>query len=223
MEGVDRYGESVSTGEPAGRRAAKESLRVLAGPILSYLDKRFQETYDRIDERMNELYSRVATEVETMSEMTIVMQRFLDVAGARMEEAMAGIAEARRAGPSPVELAFAMAAVGRLGSGARILHVGSDRGLHSTLHALGYEVSTLGGLDGDRFDVALWLSTSLDRHTVELLAKSLDQGGELVLSLREPADFVDESLWDWTVVERRRVDDAESGRELELVRLTPRT
>ncbi len=231
---------STARGEPGGRRVAKESLRALASPMLAYFDKRFQEAYDRIDDRMNELYSRVATEVETMSEMTIVMQRFLDLAGAQVEDAVAGIKEARASaagdGPSDAELVFAVAAVGRMRSGARILHVGTDRGLPATLRAIGYDVSTLdlsGGLDGDRFDGALWLSAEPDRHTVELLGKSLNAGGELVMSVVRSAGFVDEGLWDWTVVERRRLsrtdagwqaaEGTSSGPVLELVRATPRT
>ncbi len=193
--------------------SAKESLRVLAGPMLAYFDKRFQEAYDRIDDRMNELYGRVATEVETMSEMTIVMQRFLDRAGTRMEEAVAGLNDV-----SDVELAFAMAAVGRRRAGARILHVGAGRRLPATLTALGYDVSTTaGGPDGGPFDCVLWLSAELDRHTVELLGKSLDDGGELVLSVA--GGLADEDLSDWSVVEHRRLADP----ALELVRATPRT
>jgi hypothetical protein len=194
--------------------SAKESLRVLAGPMLAYFDKRFQEAYDRIDDRMNELYSRVATEVETMSEMTIVMQRFLDRAGTRLEEAVAGLEDV-----SDVELAFAMAAVGRLHAGARILHVGAGRRLPATLTALGYDVSTTpaGGPEGGPFDCVLWLSAELDRHTVELLGKSLDDGGELVLSAA--GEVAGEELSDWSIVEHRRLAEP----PVELVRAVPRT
>lgn len=193
---------------------AKESLRALAGPMLAYFDKRFQEAYDRIDDRMNELYSRVATEVETMSEMTIVMQRFLDRAGARMEDAVAGLNEV-----SDVELAFAMAAVGRLGAGARVLCAGANRRVAATLGALGYDVTVLdpSGPGGGPFDCVLWLSAHVDRHTLELLGKSLDDGGELVLSVA--GGGAEEHLADWSVVEHRRLADP----ALELVRATPRT
>ena len=48
---------------------ARDPLKVLAGPMLAYFDKRFQAVYDRIDDRMNELYARVATEVERDNEV----------------------------------------------------------------------------------------------------------------------------------------------------------
>ena len=228
---------STASGEPGGRRAATESLRALASPMLAYFDKRFQEAYDRIDDRMNELYSRVATEVETMSEMTIVMQRFLDVAGAQVEDAVATIRDARasleRPSGSDVELTFAMVAVGRLPPGARILHVGTGGGLPSTLQALGYDVAMLdtpevpvAGLDGGPFDCIIWLSAMPDRHTVELLAKSLDSGGELVMSVpSERSAVAEEVLSDWSVVEHRRPvrTNTDPGSPVELVRATPPT
>lgn len=228
-------------------RSTKDSLRVLAGPVLAYFDKRFQETYDRIDERlsdrMNELYARVATEVETMSEMTILMQRFVEVTGARIDDAVATISEGRAGGTGELESAFAVAAVGRLPAASRILHVGrpeSTGGLPETLEALGYRVVRLDPADGavtaggpdPFFDCVLWLSAEPDAHTVELLGKSLEPGRELVMTLR-PRDgesFVDEGLAGWSVVEHRRLARSEAGwapasvpggADLELVRATP--
>lgn len=68
------------------KRGAKDSLRVLAGPLLSYFDRRFQDVYDRLDQRLDNLSARVATEVETISEMTLGMQRFVDSSNARISE-----------------------------------------------------------------------------------------------------------------------------------------
>lgn len=68
------------------KRSAKGSLRVVASPLLTYFDRRFQDVYDRLDERLNRLYERVATEVETISEMTLGMQRFVDVSAQRVED-----------------------------------------------------------------------------------------------------------------------------------------
>lgn len=68
------------------KRSAKDSLRVVASPLLTYFDRRFQDVYDRLDERLNHLYERVATEVETISEMTLGMQRFVDVSAQRVDD-----------------------------------------------------------------------------------------------------------------------------------------
>jgi archaellum component FlaC len=70
----------------APKRGAKDSLRLLAGPLLSYFDRRFQDVYDRLDERVDRLSARVATEVETISEMTLGMQRFVDTSTAQISE-----------------------------------------------------------------------------------------------------------------------------------------
>jgi hypothetical protein len=196
---------------------ARDPLKVLAGPMLAYFDKRFQAVYDRIDERMNELYARVATEVETMSEMTLVMQRFVDTAAARME-ALAESIEARGDGAelAPIEAGFALAALGRLPAGARILHVG-DPSLTATLAALGYDVSTPSGDAGAPFDCVLWLPGELDEHELDVLGKSLEPGGELVLSIRGPAAVAPTQPSGWTVIERLVV----ANPAVELVRLTP--
>ena len=196
---------------------ARDPLRVLAGPMLAYFDKRFQDAYDRIDDRMNELYARVATEVETMSEMTLVMQRFVDTAAARME-ALAESIEARGGGAelAAVEAGFALAAVGRLPPGARILHVG-DPGLTATLAALGYDVSTPSGDDAAPFDCVLWLPGELDEHELDVLGKSLEPGREVVLSIQGAAVGRATEPSGWTVIERRVV----TAPAVELVRVTP--
>lgn len=69
----------------------KDSLRVVASPLLSYFDRRFQDVYDRLDERLDRLYERVATEVETISEMTLGMQRFVDVSGQQIDDLIARV------------------------------------------------------------------------------------------------------------------------------------
>jgi len=201
------------------RRSAgdgRHALKALAGPLLGYFDNRFQDLNERIDDRMNELYARVATEVETMSEMTLVMQRFVDVAAARME-ALAASIEARGSGTDPVALeeAFAMAAVGRLPAGARILYVGEGR-LPATLAALGYDVSTPDGAGAGPFDCVLCLAAELDDHDLDLLAKSLEPGGELVLTLRHDGTQPFPGLPNWGVVEHRAVAGG-----LDLVRAAP--
>lgn len=201
------------------RRSAadgRHALKVLAGPMLAYFDNRFQDVNERIDERMNELYARVATEVETMSEMTLVMQRFVDVAAARLE-ALAVSLEARGSGTDPVALeeAFALAAVGRLPAGARILYVGGGT-LPATLAALGYDVSTPAGDGAAPFDCVLWLPGELDDHELDLLGKALEPGGELVFSVRGDGTRPFAAPRNWTVVEHRAVAGG-----LDLVRAAP--
>ncbi|MGH9040070.1 MAG: hypothetical protein ACRDZ3_07555 [Acidimicrobiia bacterium] len=226
-----------SQGELGGRNPAKDPLRLIARPLLAYFDKRFQEVYDRIDDRINGLYGRVATEVETISEMTLVMQRFVDIAGVQVDDVVTrmrelcdvlegkGAAPVSGAGPSAaaLESAYALASVGRLHPGARVLHVATEAGdafLPATLAALGYDVSTLdraeGSFIGSRgvdtpVDCVLWLPGEPDQHGVDLVRKSLEVGGELVMSLRHAGaagSFVDEYLRDWSVVEHRLVAPA---------------
>lgn len=74
-------------------RRAKGPLQAVAGPVVGYFDRRFQEMYDRIDDRLAEAWRRVETEVETISEMTLGMQRFVDVAGQELGQVAADLRE----------------------------------------------------------------------------------------------------------------------------------
>ena len=56
------------------RPAVSAALR----PVLDYFDHRFQDLHDHIDDRIQKVEARVATEVETISELTLGMQRFVD-------------------------------------------------------------------------------------------------------------------------------------------------
>jgi hypothetical protein len=226
--------------EGGGRRQAKDSLRLLGGPLLAYFDKRFQEVNDRVEDRITELYARVATDVETMSEMTLVMQRFVDVAGDQVDDVVGRMTELcdlldrRQTTPDPIQSAFATAAVARRPAGSRVLLVatGSDHDdLAGALSALGYDVSLLDVLDGpeEPFDCALWLTGQPDQHTVDLVGKSLGPGGELVLSVRSShgaGSLVEDHLRDWSVLEHRVVEQpagGPGGAVVELLRATPRT
>lgn len=226
--------------EGGGRRQAKDSLRLLAGPLLVYFDKRFQDVNDRIEDRITELHARVATEVETMSEMTLVMQRFVDVAGHQVDDAVARMTELcdsldrRPTTPDAIQSAFAVAAVARRSTGSRILLVGTGLGhdeLAGALSAIGYDVSSLDFVDRpeELFDCALWLSGQPDQHTIDLVRESLGPGGELVLSVRSShgaGTLVEDHLRDWSVLEHRVVDPSaggQGGAGVELLRATPRT
>ncbi|MDQ6797820.1 MAG: hypothetical protein M3011_07350 [Actinomycetota bacterium] len=145
----------------SGTRRMRGPLRVVAGPILGYVDRRLQDMYDRVDERLNILYDRVATEVETISELTLGMQRFVDVSAGQIDEMLVGVRElvdsmerivpsvglagAASAGPAPVEVAFAMAASAHLAPAARVLVGGAaGGGLAVSLASLGFHVTTVG-------------------------------------------------------------------------------
>jgi len=232
-----------SSEEGGGRRHPKDSLRLLAGPLLAYFDKRFQEVNERIEDRITELYARVATEVETMSEMTVVMQRFVDVAGHQVDDAVARMTDLcdsrdrRQTTPDSIQSAFAVAAAARRPAGSRVLLVATGSGhddLAGALSALGYDVSLLDVLDvldgpEEPFDCALWLTGQPDQHTVDLVGKSLGPGGELVLSVRSShgaGTLVEDHLRDWSVLEHRVVEQpagGSGGAVVELLRATPRT
>lgn len=62
------------------RQRSKKLLARPASPVVGYFDRSFQRLQDHLDSRLNQLYDRVATEVETISELTLGMQRFVDVA-----------------------------------------------------------------------------------------------------------------------------------------------
>jgi len=68
------------------RNKAKGAVQSLGNPVVGYFDHRFQDLYDRLDDRMSRVYDRVATEVETISELTINMQRFVDVSGQELRD-----------------------------------------------------------------------------------------------------------------------------------------
>lgn len=141
------------------RRRLREALRRLGRPLLGHLDGRFQAVSDQLDDRMEKLYGRVATDVETMSELTLSMQRSVDVSRRQVEDFLSGLGDAPAArardatdlampagDASSVEELFAIVAAGRLPLGARILHVGpsvGDTTLPVLLASLGYEVTTV--------------------------------------------------------------------------------
>lgn len=231
------------TPEGGGRRQAKDSLRLLAGPLLAYFDNRFQDVNDRIEDRITELYARVATEVETMSEMTLVMQRFVDIAGDRVDDAVARMTDLcdsldrRQTAPDAIQSAFAIAAVARRPAGSRVLLVATEPSpddLARALSALGYVVSSLDLVDGTEglFDCALWLNGQPDQHAIDVVGKALGPGGELVMSVRTShgaGALVDDHLRNWTVLEHRVVEPTVAGTEgagpgagVELLRATPR-
>lgn len=68
------------------RTKAKGAVQALGSPVVGYFDHRFQDLYDRLDDHMSRVYDRVATEVETISELTINMQRFVDVSGQELRD-----------------------------------------------------------------------------------------------------------------------------------------
>jgi len=81
--------DNEASESPKGLRdMAKAPLQMLSAPVVGYFDHRFQDLFDRLDDRMHMVYDRVATEVETISELTLGMQRFVDVSGQELRDAV---------------------------------------------------------------------------------------------------------------------------------------
>lgn len=221
-----------------GRERLKGSLRTLGRPVLGYFDRRFQDVYDRIDDRLEGLYGRVATDVETLSELSLGMQRFVDLAERQAEDVLTRLREVLDATRGPggvvgasarrrVEELFAIAAVGRLDVGARVLHVraaSSGDELALSLASLGYDVTTVGlptaanhpdlsvvevpveswGGPAEPFDCVVWLDRPLDEEILDASRKWLDDDGQLVARMSLAAADGDRALLDdWWVLERR--------------------
>lgn len=75
----------------AMRHMAKVPLQALSAPVVGYFDHRFQDLFDRLDDRMHMVYDRVATEVEIISELTLGMQRFVEVSGQELHQVVADL------------------------------------------------------------------------------------------------------------------------------------
>jgi hypothetical protein len=179
---------------------------MVAGPVLGYVDRRLQDMYDRVDDRLNLLYDRVATEVETISELTLGMQRFVDVSAGQIDEMLVGVRElvasmerivpsvglagAASAGPAPVEVAFALAASSHLSDGARVLVGGAaGGGLAVSLASLGFQVTAVGERPGgvrhhnlEQVVAVLdeWAGPATPFDAIFLLSRSRDGDGGLV-------------------------------------------
>jgi hypothetical protein len=210
-----------------GKRGAKRSVRAAGSPVLGYFDRRFNELREHFDHRFNDMAARVATEVEAVSEMTIGMQRMVDVSVQRVRE----LAEA--AGPlgsptvprDPSVAAFALASSSHVPAGAPVLVGGAGRvWLGAALASLGFEVTTAADGDGGekwagRFAGVFWDAAGepFDAERAGQMAGWLVPGGQLIVAAPEGAGPASEP-GGWEVVDSRPA--ATAG--VVLVRAVPR-
>lgn len=132
--------------------------RPLAQPFLGYFDRRFQDVHDRLESRVDQLAERVTTEVECLSEMTLGMQRFVDLCERRVDDAIAAVSQlvatveqrgspaAPVLGPDPslVEVPFVVAGVADTSFPARVVLAGSHPQLALLLAYLGHSITVVG-------------------------------------------------------------------------------
>lgn len=113
-------------------------------PVLDYFDKRFQDLHDHLDDRIQKVEARVATEVETISELTLGMQRFVDSSVREAGELASALRSLSPGGETAAHLSFALAAARDLPAGAHVLATGwPGPTLRETLALLDYSVVTL--------------------------------------------------------------------------------
>ena len=200
------------------RPAVSAALR----PVLDYFDKRFQDLHDHLDDRIQRVEARVATEVETISELTLGMQRFVDSSVREVGELVAALRGLSATGETAALLAFALAAARDLPAGSHVLVTGwPGPTLAETLGLLDHSVVTVddGAVEAwpgsDRPLDALFAAGVLGADRLDLFRKWLRPDGFAVLAITGPA--VELPADDWEVARRRPFDDGV------LLRATPRT
>ena len=205
------------------RPAVSAALR----PVLDYFDKRFQDLHDHLDDRIQKVEARVATEVETISELTLGMQRFVDSSVREVAELVTVLRDLSPRGETSALLSFALAASRDLPAGAQVLETGwPGPVLGETLVLLEHSVVSLGAeeLDGwagsDRPLDALFAAGPagqlLAPDRLDLFRKWLRPEGFAVLAVhREGA--IERATDDWDVALQRTFEHGV------LLRATPRT
>ena len=132
----------------------------LAKPLVGYFDRRFQDMHDRLDQRIDALAAKVSTEVECVSEMTLGMQRFVDLCERRVDDTLAAVADlvatfedrnaanaaAPRPDPSLLEIPFAVAGLADAAFAGRVVLAGQGgtSNLALLLAYLGHSVTVVG-------------------------------------------------------------------------------
>lgn len=205
------------------RPAVSAALR----PVLDYFDKRFQDLHDHLDDRIQKVEARVATEVETISELTLGMQRFVDSSVREVAELVTVLRDLSPRGETPALLSFALAASQHLPAGAQVLETGwPGPALGQTLLLLEHSVVSLGveeveGWSGaDRPLDAVFAAGPAGRllapDRLDLFRKWLRPEGFAVLAVQGEA-AVDLATDDWDVALQRTFERGV------LLRATPRT
>ena len=205
------------------RPAVSAALR----PVLDYFDKRFQDLHDHLDDRIQRVEARVATEVETISELTLGMQRFVDSSVREVGDLVTALRSLPAPGETAALLAFALAAARDLPTGAHVVVTGwAGSTLGETLVLLDHSVVTLdaAGLEGwtgsDRPLDAVFAAGSADEllgaDRLDLFRKWLRPEGFAVLAVDGDAS-VGLPSEDWDVAPPRPFERGV------LLRATPRT
>jgi hypothetical protein len=205
------------------RPAVSAALR----PVLDYFDKRFQDLHEHLDDRIQKVEARVATEVETISELTLGMQRFVDSSVREVGELVSALRGLSPSGETPAVLSFALAATPDLPAGAHVLETGwPGSTLGQTLVLLEHSVVSLGAeeLDGwagsdrplDAVFAAGPAGELLAPDRLDLIRKWLRPEGFAVLAVHG-GDGVALATEDWDVALRRTFEHGV------LLRATPRT
>ncbi|MFN2607043.1 MAG: hypothetical protein ABR511_03970 [Acidimicrobiales bacterium] len=210
----------------AGRQRAKRALRAVAGPLPRYLDRRFEDLHTHVDQIVGHLYARVAIDVETMSEISLGMQRLLEVNTGELRDVVGSVAALA---PGAGRLGPLGAALGRLAPGSRVLRLadvaGPGAGLSAAaLASMGHRATEADVADGDLpaaedgggFDCVVWDAGALDAATLDRVRAALRAGGELVVSVAvdpvgaaDPDDgplaTLEKALAGWSVHDRQVV------------------
>jgi hypothetical protein len=211
---------------PMKRPAVSAALR----PVLDYFDKRFQDLHDHMDERIQRVEARVATEVETISELTLGMQRFVDTSVRQVGELVTVLRDLPVTGETAALLSFALAAGRDLPAGARVVETGwPGPTLGATLTLLDVGVTRLDAVELDQWpgpdeplDALFWAGRVEDvaaADRLDLFRKWLRPGGFAVLAVMGPApvDPTALPLADWEVALQRPFEQGL------LLRVTPST
>lgn len=205
--------------------------RTLSRPFVGYFDRRFQDMHDRLDSRVDQLAAQVSTEVECVSEMTLGMQRFVDLCERRVDDTLAAVGELvatfedrttgpRGPDPSLVEIPFAVAALAEVPFPARVVQVGENSNLALLLAYLGHSVTVVGAQHfgashpnvtvvpepiadwaGPAEPVDLILGLPVDLTDLDVFRRWLTPKGQLVLSSPVGHQAIGEMLGDWDVIE----------------------
>ena len=200
------------------RPAVSAALR----PVLDYFDKRFQDLHDHLDDRIQKVEARVATEVETISELTLGMQRFVDTSVRQVGELVTVLRDLPVVGETAALLSFALAASRDLPGGAHVLEVGwPGPTLAQTLVLLDHTVIRLDAAALERWPGpdapldAVFCAATVDDlvagDRLDLFRKWLRPGGLAVLAVLAPAaspaaapvDVGRLALGDWDVALQR--------------------
>jgi hypothetical protein len=189
-------------------------------PIIDYFDKRFQDLHDHVDDRIANVEARVATEVETISELTLGMQRFVDTSVRQVGELVTVLRDLPLTGETAAVLSFALAAGKDLPASGRVLVTGwPGPTLAETFDLLGHTVTRLDAAELEHWpgpdrplDAVFCGGATGDR--LELFAKWLGPGGFAVLAVPGAGAL---ELDDWEVTLERSFEQGL------LLRATPRT